>query len=334
MKSVESQYIQDYHYDETDSLLRAISYKGELFNLLSGDFIFRGHFSDDYQLLPFALREGSLDRFYSSRDYLNKAIFTASQLEVVQMMTEYELLQRFYNICDKNHLRVPDCPRLRDNIVKGYDLVSLFGREDWLPREFWEVAALAQHYGIPTRLLDWTSNIHTALYFAIKDYIRPVSMRERVLKQKDFLLNESKVKEPLCEIWALDTKVVVAKEGKLPLILIRPPYHGNPNLAAQEGVFTLWTVTKPVSIKGGKYTFDKNFKDRKPLDYHLSNKLDELKADAHPYLYRITFPQRCCAEIYGYLKRIGNVAAKLFPGYNGVTQAMREDAAFADKASK
>jgi len=74
MKSIDSMYIKEVRYDDAKSVLLAINYGGELYDALSNDFIYRGHYSEKYLLLPYALRPGVMDAFHPGMDYEDSII--------------------------------------------------------------------------------------------------------------------------------------------------------------------------------------------------------------------------------------------------------------------
>ncbi|MFH1926358.1 MAG: FRG domain-containing protein [Chloroflexota bacterium] len=131
---------------------------------------------------------------------------------------------------------------------KDYELIPKVGREDfkpittrraeerrmvrWFkeraipylefsPHDEWEWLAIAQHHGLPTRLLDWTRNPLVAAYFAVENYYEGDSAIY-VLKGKGVISVE---KNP--DPFKYD------KVGKY------VPRHISKRIIAQTGVFTI-----------------------------------------------------------------------------------------------
>jgi hypothetical protein len=89
-----------------------------------------------------------------------------------------------------------------------------------VPSSDWELLALAQHHGLPTRLLDWTENPLVAAYFACQE-------------------NESEDGA----IYMLQTSYVVRDYSTSPFAIDQlsryRPHHITKRIVAQRGLFTL-----------------------------------------------------------------------------------------------
>lgn len=286
--------IKEIQFENSDSFLKSISYGGEIYKIIYPDFIFRGESSDKFKLIPSALREGNKDKVMqlgNCRGHDN---------QMMRIVAEYNIIRNFYFSCDNANLYVPNC-RIRKYPI---DDVSVFlNHETWLPEDLYEITGLAQHYGLPTRLLDWSKDIYVSLYFACLGAMNEIKEKNRI--------NDDNI-----VLWALNAKKIEVDKsiGKtIPLKFIRPSYHGNPNLGAQKGLFTLWEFVSDEERK--------NAVEVTPLDTFLINKA----MDDQTLLYKLTLPTKFVLSLYVMLRNLGYGASRIFPGYNGVSQLLSED---------
>ncbi len=185
------------------------------------DWGFRGQGNAEWDLLPSAFRDGTLLSYANST-------FRAPISELRhQHWCEFKLIQHFLYLADRVGLSVPgDAQHFRLPPTTDKRWTS----DDWPQEDVLETLAIAQHHGVPTRLLDITHNALIAAFFAADDARDP----KKVEGAERF------------GVWAVDLSLVRqaaalrVKKGRQPrLIHVTAPRAGNSFLHNQDGLFLL-----------------------------------------------------------------------------------------------
>ncbi len=217
----------------------------------------------------------------------------------LQVFKEWAYLKSFVDDCDSIGLPIPnDSPAFRNaylnqNAPSGPGTAFL-NTHLWPDPELYALLALAQHHGVPTRLLDWSRRSYVAAYFAISDALTTTLSKGR---KSDYLA-----------VWVFNnTRAFSPSE----LEVIRVPSGNNLNLAAQAGVFTL---LRQQGHRGkgfeGEIALDKFFLARDPRIPIPLLKVTLHTAHANEAL-------RLC-DLYGV------TGATLFPDYYGAARAAKD----------
>lgn len=226
----------------------------------------------------------------------------------LQNEKEVYILQKFFNYADKCGLKVNANNFTRELI---HPLSPIRPELNEIFYDYPEIISLAQHYGLPTKALDWSYDYKVSLYFAVKD-----------------VLSNSNPQN--CVLWALNYKLFENKltnnEYIINLNLYRPEYNTNPNLTAQKGLFTF------LNHYVGNYESPLDEIISEELKYDLSERIKGEKYNRHiitvppnltpndTILYKLIIPKELKAKILNELYLEGYSEEYLFPGYDGVSK--------------
>lgn len=262
--------------------------------------VFRGESSLKYKLLPSILCETERSK------WLNCSFIAPhydKNLLSTQIFLELVILKKFYDFSNKQGLSLPKIPLIHHDEMM---LMLSANFSKWLPEEWVELAALAQHYGTPTRLLDWSFNFKTALYFMACSACKKIKSGSAQSDDKMVL-------------WALNKRHIdilnYTKDHNTDLCFTIPAYALNPNIQAQQGVLTFW--------KSNFCKFESSVSlSIKPLDELIST----IEGASEPLLYKFEIPISDCFAILTLLSIDGVNSSTIFPGFSGVSKALYDDA--------
>jgi hypothetical protein len=173
-----------------------------------------------------------------------------------------------------------------DMVGRFYEDCRYYGVRDEVPtslssrpEDFLEEKG--QHYGLPTRLLDWSSSPYVAAFFSFAD--------ERACGSK------------FASVWALDVQETQRCLKPQDLAIIKNPSSNNPRMRMQLGLFTR-NVSNLIALEEL---------------FRISNKRFRV-TPRYPLLFRFDIPVAESETAMLDLEQMGIDYVKLFPGIEGL----------------
>lgn len=290
--------------------------------------------ANTYKLIPNAFRDNERG-LPSIVKYLPNnlgQVLSASNPPINHYIAQAELsiLQTLYNEANMQGLRVPRISLFQNSSTQQFHHEYLNDLSEWPEESVVELMALAQHYGLSTRMLDWTYDLNVAIYFALRDVIK-----RKVEKLKDYeckikaeTIDNSEIEEPYA-IWAIDLKFLESLSNgengiPCPVQFFVPSYSDNKNIAAQKGILAYQRDAD--FVNQGKQRFSVKTMDALLLDYFNTVNRNSIRIDNEaPKVFKLIFNSQDPVSEFEFIQKLGYNASRLFPGYRGIADKIDED---------
>lgn len=272
------------------------------------EYIFRGHSHMDYMLLPTVKRNRTSAAGGSFR-------------------REFDLLAKFADKLSRRNLFLPYGGQY---FLRPAEFLGML--TTWIPLEALDFVAYARHAGLETRMLDWTYDIWTALYFAASGILDEVRKKIKMGNSpKDIELNP----DDHMVLWLFNIRQW--KELTDPMASIHPYgtfystlhftipyYHDNANAHAQRGLLSYFSVKKtnimrktPVEVIDDWERATATSNDNCTVDEYIAKGYEFfLKKTASPYIpimFKFTLPVTAALETVASLILLGYGNSSIYP---------------------
>ena len=279
-----------------------------------GDLAYRGQASSCWPLIPKAFRNDVIIGYGSN------APKGGSSRVVPQSRAEFCAVNQFVKSADMSGLQIPETG---NRLLLQDEPRHIFNDGNWeykWPQQsVLETLALAQHHGVPTRLLDFTEDALTAAYFSAYSAWDPQTGRR--LKGED---------RKYISVWVIDLRFIRAISSipnRYPerIAEIRVPRSNNPYLYAQSGFFLLDRGANDLMAKPGLLSIDTAVADRARFWHYgerlPGNRVKQTWFDQLP-IRQVILCANLIADLLRELEGYGVTKGKLMPSLDRVVESL------------